>query len=192
MLGPTNSSLWREPQTHFSEGTRVERLGVRLITQWSTVHRSPPPLRPLVRHAPRAGVQAPDQRFLIPALVEDASFSGVFLGALSTLRRACHGRVARRVWPLSCGFAAGFSVELLAHSAAQGMRTQCPDQRDPDGTGQRSVFGVLPWRPVGRYGRAFGARWFRSRLGTLQSRAVVPRRSRFSELTARGTQITAF
>jgi len=100
--------------------------------------------------------------------------------------------VARRVWPLSCGFAAGFSVELLAHSAAQGMRTQCPDQRDPDGTGQRSVFGVLPWRPVGRYGRAFGARWFRSRLGTLQSRAVVPRRSRFSELTARGTQITAF
>jgi hypothetical protein len=64
------------------------------------------PLRPLVRRAPRAGVRAPDQRFLIPALVGDASFSGGFLGALSTLRRACHGKVARRVWPLSCGFAA--------------------------------------------------------------------------------------
>jgi len=141
-------------------------------TRRSQICTCPPPPRPLVRRAPRAGTQAPDQRFLIPALVGDASFSGVFLGALSTARRADVCRVARRVWPLSCGFAAGFSVELLAHSAAQGMRTQCPDQRDPDGTGQRSVFGVLPWRPVGRYGRAFGARWFRSRLGTLQSRAV--------------------
>ncbi len=37
-------------------------------------------------------------------------------------------RVARRVRPLSCGFAAGCPLELLVHRAAQGMRTQCTDQ----------------------------------------------------------------
>jgi hypothetical protein len=47
---------------------------------------------------------------------------------------ARHGRVARRVRLLSSGFAAGFSLELLVHRAAQGMRTHSPDQRDPDGT----------------------------------------------------------
>ena len=44
------------------------------------------------------------------------------------LRTACHGRVARRVRPLSSRFAAGFSSEPLVHRAAQGMRMQCPDQ----------------------------------------------------------------
>ena len=33
--------------------------------------------------APRAGVQAPDQRFLVPGVVGEPSFSGVFLGACS-------------------------------------------------------------------------------------------------------------
>jgi hypothetical protein len=85
--------------------------------------------------------------------VSRVDFSGPYQGCMGMRTQGVRGGI----WPVSCGFAAGFSVELLAHSAAQGMRTQCPDQRDPDGTGQRSVFGVLPWRPVGRYGRAFGA-----------------------------------
>ena len=88
----------------------------------------------------------------------NASFSGGFLRGLINLRMACVCRVARRVRPLGCGFVGGFSLELLVHRAALGMRTHSPDQRDPDGTGPRSVFGALPWRPVGRYGRAFGAR----------------------------------
>jgi len=36
--------------------------------------------------------------------------------------------VARRVRPLSCRFAVSFSLELLVHRAAQGMRMQCTDQ----------------------------------------------------------------
>jgi hypothetical protein len=36
----------------------------------------------------------------------------------------------RRVRPLSSGFGGGFSLELLVHRAAQGMRTQCTDQRN--------------------------------------------------------------
>jgi hypothetical protein len=94
----------------------------------SRVAAKPPPPRPLVRRAPRAGVQAPDQRFLVPAIGGDAGFSGVFLGALSMLRRACHGRVARRVRPLSSRFVAGFSLEPPVHRAAQGIRMQCTDQ----------------------------------------------------------------
>jgi hypothetical protein len=43
--------------------------------------------------------------------------------------------VARRVRLLSCGFAAGFSSELLVHRAAQGMRMQRPDQ---------PIFGRFP------------------------------------------------
>ena len=97
-------------------------------TRWSCDGSEPPPLRPLVRRAPRAGAQAPDQRYLVPALGGDESFSGGFLGALSILRRACHGRVARRVRPRSSGFAAGFSSEPLAHRAARGMPMQRPDQ----------------------------------------------------------------
>ncbi len=54
-----------------------------------------PPPRPLVRRAPRAGAQAPDQRLLGPALVGDAGFSGGFLEAMSILRRTRHSRVAR-------------------------------------------------------------------------------------------------
>jgi len=37
---------------------------IGLITRWSRDSTEPPPLRPLVRRAPRAGVQAPDSRFL--------------------------------------------------------------------------------------------------------------------------------
>ena len=53
------------------------------------------------------------------------------------------------------------------------MRTQCTDQRDLDGTALDVVLGVAAVASrVRRSGRAFGARWFRSRIGTLQSRAV--------------------
>ncbi len=85
-------------------------------------------------------MQAPDQRFLIPALVGDAGFSGVFLGALSTLHRARVCRVARRVRPLSSDSAARLSSELLVHRAAQGMRMQCTDQ---SGTAQSRAASVL-------------------------------------------------
>lgn len=101
-------------------------------------------------------MQAPDQRFLKER--RECEFLGWISRGLINLRMACVCRVARRVRPLGCGFVGGFSLELLVHRAALGMRTHSPDQRDPDGTGPRSVFGALPWRPVGRYGRAFGAR----------------------------------
>ncbi len=70
--------------------------GCGLITRRSEVQILPPPPRPLVRRAPRAGVQVPDQRFLIPALVGDASFSGVFLGACSSCPVQGYAGCARR------------------------------------------------------------------------------------------------
>ncbi|MHB8437039.1 MAG: hypothetical protein ACYDC0_14405 [Acidimicrobiales bacterium] len=41
-------------------------------------------------------MQAPDQRCLVLALVEDVGFSGVFLGALSSLHPHAHAGCARR------------------------------------------------------------------------------------------------
>ena len=97
---------------------------IGFVTRWSCDGPEPPPLRPLVKRAPPAGVQALDQRFFIPALVGVAGFSGGFLGALSMLRRARHGSLAQRARPLNCPFAAGSLLELLAHRAAQGMHTR--------------------------------------------------------------------
>ena len=124
-----NLDHWRSP------GITGQTARIGLITRRSRVQIPPPPPRPLVRRAPRAGLQASDQRFLVLVPVGGAGFSGVFLGALSRLHRACHGRVARRVRPLSCQFAAGFSSELMVPSAAHGMRTQRPDQ---------PIFGRFP------------------------------------------------
>ena len=52
-----------------------------LVTPRSPIHTLPPPPRPLVGRAPRAGVHAPDQRFRVSRLVGGAGFSGGFLGA---------------------------------------------------------------------------------------------------------------
>ena len=133
----THQSPGQRPNLDYGRAPGVTgqtgRIG--LITRRSRVQIPPPPPRPLVRRAPRAGLQASDQRFLVLVPVGGAGFSGVFLGALSRLHRACHGRVARRVRPLSCQFAAGFSSELMVPSAAHGMRTQRPDQ---------PIFGRFP------------------------------------------------
>ena len=127
----------------------VTRDFVGSITRWSRDCAWPPPPRPLVRRAPRAGVQAPDQRFLVPGLVGVAGFSGGFLGALSTLRGACHGRVARRVRRLSSGFAIEASSPAHLHKA-------CPVLPDAEATADRLV-GAGRWRPVLRDGYADSA-----------------------------------
>ena len=69
---------------------------VRLITRRPLVRLIPPPPRPLVRRARRAGVQTPDQRFYVRAAVEGAGFSGVFHGALSKLGTHAGAGCARR------------------------------------------------------------------------------------------------
>jgi len=58
-------------------------------------------------------------------------FSGPCQRCLRTRMQGVRGEM----WPVSCGFAAGFSSGLLVHRAAQGMRMRCPDQRDLDGDG---------------------------------------------------------
>jgi hypothetical protein len=49
-------------------------------------------------------VQAPDQRFLVPALVEGAGFSGVFSRPSQSCARMRMQDVRDEMWLVSCGF----------------------------------------------------------------------------------------
>ncbi len=125
-----------------------------------------------------AYAQRPDQRVRAGTRVEDPSFSGLFLGVLSTLhthayagcaRRDVAGeprfprRPARRCRPRSQSC-------VCTHRAC--VRTALINEIST-GTAPEVVLGLAAVASrVRRSGRAFGARWFRSRLGTLQTRAV--------------------
>jgi hypothetical protein len=85
--------------------TTFKTVDLGLITRRSEVQILPPPLRSLVSRVPRAYADAADQRFRVRAKLGDASFSGRFLGALSTLpwrayaaRRVASGQCAAGSW----------------------------------------------------------------------------------------------
>ncbi len=113
------SSLWRELQTHCSERTVIGCVGVRLTTQKSTVHRSPPPpskgvFRAFLRmHRPLTSTFG--RRFLC--------LWGQFMGTYSTSaqgkRAARKGTIGATRW----GFAHRGGRRA---SAAQGMPYAAP------------------------------------------------------------------
>ena len=119
----------------------------------------PPPPRPLVQRAPRAGVRAPDQRFLVLRPVGDAGFSGVFLGACSACPVQAYARptqgVRFAIWPMSCGFVpdggSPAPTEVVLRVHAQGMRMHCLDQGEIS-TGPRAKNFVGAQPRVGRPG----------------------------------------
>jgi len=87
-----------ESLSAFAPEYGIEELLRGFVIGWSCDNPESPPPRPLVRRAPRAGVQEPDQLFLVLAAVGDARLSGVSLGALLILHpHACAGYARRDV-----------------------------------------------------------------------------------------------
>jgi len=154
----------------------VTSSNVGFVARWSCDGREPPPLVRLVLRAFLCVHNALTSGFALALVSKIRVSRGFFSGPYQSCVRMRMQGVRGETWPVSCGSAAmgglGWPGEVLLRARAQGMHMHCPDQRDLDGAASGVLPGVLPWHPVGRSGHAFGARWFRSRLGTLQSRAV--------------------
>jgi hypothetical protein len=114
------------------------------VTRESPDGPEPPPLVRPVRRAP-AFAQRCDQRVRAGTRVEDPTFSGLFLGALSTLRTHAYAGCARRDVAGELRFRGDRHVDVVLRCSLACARrghandTHCPDQRDLDTTAPEVV-----------------------------------------------------